>query len=118
MRTLLGFMLALIVGAGCDSDPATVESEVGEVIFVDSEMVDCVGVGPQKCLRVRSDPDDEWRFFYDTIDGFEFTPGTAYELRVVTREIPDPPEDASSQRYELVEVVEKRPVPPTDTGNE
>ena len=79
-------------------------------LYVDSEQVDCVGVAPQKCLRVKTDPDGEWQLFYAPIEGFEYEEGFVYELKVNSFDVPNPPADGSSIRYELVEVVSKEAV--------
>lgn len=81
-----------------------------ETLYMNSELVDCEGgAGPQKCLQVRRGPDEPWELFYGQIDGFEFEPGFTYMLRVRTSAVDSPPADASSLRYELVEVVDKTP---------
>lgn len=78
-------------------------------LHVNSELVDCVGVGPRKCLEVREDPADDWELFYDDIEGFTFESGFRYTLRIKVEEVDNPPADASSLRYELIEVVDKTP---------
>lgn len=60
-------------------------------------------------MQVRRGRDGPWELFYDQIQGFEFEPGFTYELRVRVSNVDHPPADASSLRYELVEVVDKRP---------
>lgn len=79
-------------------------------LYVDSKRVDCVGVAPQKCLRTRTDPNGEWQFFYDTIEGFDYKEGFTYKLKVNTFNVENPPADASSIRYELDEVISKTAV--------
>ena len=79
---------------------------------VDSERVPCVGVGPMECLRVRTPGEEEWRLFYDTIRDFEFEPGFRYLLEVERTRRPNPPADASSFQYRLVEIVSREPVQP------
>lgn len=76
-----------------------------EVLYVGPERVECEGVGPQLCLQVRSSPDAEWHLFYDEIDGFDPTPGTSYQIEVRVIPVEDPPQDASTFRYELVRVI-------------
>lgn len=76
-------------------------------LYVDAQTVECVGVGPQECLRVRRAPDAEWELFYDAIEGFEREPGVSYVLRVEVREVADPPADGSSLAYRLVEVLQR-----------
>ena len=78
-------------------------------IWIAPETVDCVGVGPQKCLLVKESEDAEWGFFYDGIDGFTFVEGVSYVIDVEITEIEDPPADASSLEYRLIRVVEEIP---------
>ncbi|MCB8926789.1 MAG: META domain-containing protein [Ardenticatenaceae bacterium] len=93
-----------------DSDTETVAVKT---LFVGPELVDCVGEAPQQCLQVRENEADEWTLFYDQINGFEFEPGYAYELRVTETEVENPPADASSLEVTLVEVVSKTAVATT-----
>lgn len=76
-------------------------------LYVNSQEVDCVGVGPQKCLQIRRSESESWSFFYDTIEGFTFEPGFVYTLKVSEEEIENPPADASSKRIKLEEVISK-----------
>lgn len=81
-----------------------------KTLFVGAERVECTGVGPQECYLVKETPDGEWTYFYDEINGFEWEAGFEYELRVAVTTIADPPADASSLSYDLVEVVSKTAV--------
>lgn len=74
-------------------------------LFIGPIQVDCEGEAPQKCLLVRKDPTEPYGLFYDPIEGFDFRKGREYELRVAVEEIENPPADASSLRWRLVEVV-------------
>ncbi len=84
-----------------------------KTIFVGSERVECVGVAPQECYLVRESQDEEYRFFYDEIEGFTFEPGFEFELLVEEITVEDPPADASSMRWVLVEEVSRTAVSPT-----
>jgi heat shock protein HslJ len=86
-------------------EPAAVE----KTIYVGPTLVDCVGVGPRKCMLVKENPEDEYGMFYDRIEGFDYAPGYEYELRVQVDPVPNPPADASSLRYTLIEAVSKTP---------
>lgn len=106
----------LCITAGCSTltpeantaDPTdTSNTGIEKTLYVDSEKVDCVGVAPQKCYRVREDPSEDWRFFYSEIAGFEFEPGYQYELLVREEKVKNPPADGSSLRWELIKVVSK-----------
>lgn len=102
------FLIATLVLAGCQAQQPSQELSDGTVTFsVGSQQVDCVGVGPQKCLIVNGEN------FYDTIQGFEYQEGYEYELLVKRIEREEPiPADASQFIYELKEVVSKNPVIP------
>jgi heat shock protein HslJ len=125
-----GWLLATIVLlagvlAACGGEEATVtsapavqpgptETASGEppaaqqkTIFVGPVLVDCVGFAAQKCLLVKENPDDTYAPFFDQIEGFEYQEGYEYELVVKTESVENPPADASSIKWTLVEVVNK-----------
>lgn len=83
--------------------------EVIETFNVESELKDCVGVGPQKCMVVNGN------LFYDSIEGFEFVEGFKYELQVRKEIRENTPADASSFVYSLVSVISKTPKNQVDT---
>ena len=118
LLVLLALFLALASTAcASDEDPGyivgtmpapTVEVADGEIErwWIDAEPVDCVGVFEQTCLVVREGSEDAERtWFYDSIDGLEVEEGTAYVVDVRITPVEDPPADASSLAYELVELV-------------
>jgi hypothetical protein len=102
--------LTLLVATSCkSSDSKVMEDSV--TYWVNSARVPCVGVGPMECLQVRKSESADWQLFYSEIEGFDFEPGYVYRLRV-REEILDPadvPADASSIRFVLLEVEEKKP---------
>lgn len=73
--------------------------------WIKSELVDCVGEAPQRCMQVAESEDGEYLLFYDQIAGFEFVEGTSYVVDVQVDDVFDPPADASSLSYTLVEVI-------------
>lgn len=101
--------------ADAPRDEVAAEGNI-KTIFVGSERVECVGVAPQECYLVRESQDEEYSFFYDEIEGFSFEPGFEYELRVEAIEVEDPPADASSIRWVLVEEVSRTAVSDTPTA--
>ncbi len=76
-------------------------------LWIKPNLVDCVGEAPQKCMQVAEAEGGEFFYFYDQIGGFTFEEGTTYVLDVQVEEVPDPPADASSLRYTLVDLVEE-----------
>ena len=104
------FLLLLVLGTGF---PGTAVSAGSEAIYeINSYRVPCVGVGPMDCLQVRRESSgaEGWQNFYSEIQGFDYEPGYLYRLRVRETRLPPEqvPADASSIRYELLEIVEKR----------
>lgn len=81
-------------------------SPTTKILYVDSKLVDCVGVGPQQCMLIKEDLDSEWKMFYTSIEGFEYQEGTQYKLSVMITEIENPPADSSSLKYTLLEVLD------------
>lgn len=70
----------------------------------------CRGVFDRICLLVQRDKNigsDQWEYFYENIRGFEYEEGYVYKLRVKTEKIDNPPQDAASLRYVLIEVISK-----------
>lgn len=82
-----------------------------KIIFIGPKKVECMGVGPMECYQVKEDPNGEWQLFYDQIEGFKWEPGYTYELRVAVHPVENPPTDASSLRYVLIETVDKIETP-------
>lgn len=116
MMKLAILSLGLIFLAACASQKSGVQAgDSNDTIFwVNSSTVDCVGVGPMKCLQVQQGEvvdEEQWKMFYSGIEGFEFEPGYRYKLLVKTDTLPreQVPADASSIRYTLLEELEKTP---------
>jgi heat shock protein HslJ len=84
-----------------------------EIFWVDGARVNCVGVGPMKCLQIKRTEDGSWENFYDTIEGFDYEPGYLYTLEVAINSLPKEnlPADKSMLTYRLVNVVSKKPDP-------
>jgi hypothetical protein len=108
--------VALAGLAGCSQEGATVSQPVKkdgnhtEVLLVNSALVNCTGVAPMKCMQVRHSAQEPWGLFYTGIEGFTFEPGYNYRLKVQVTEVENPPADASSLRYTLIEQLEKNKV--------
>ena len=81
-------------------------------LFVGSELAECTGEAPQTCMMVKNSPEEEYTYFYDQIEGFEYEEGYEYELTVQVTPVENPPADASSLKYSLVEIVSKTAVEP------
>ncbi|MEQ4923532.1 DUF4377 domain-containing protein [Proteus hauseri] len=112
MNKFLAIPLFLLL-AGCDNattteSAANPQTEPTKTFLVDSQLYDCVGVAPMKCMKIKELPSGEWSLFYQNIEGFEFKSGSEYTLKVKVTDIPNPPADAPSVKYTLVEVLDKK----------
>ncbi|MCC8018180.1 MAG: DUF4377 domain-containing protein [Rikenellaceae bacterium] len=100
----------LLVAAACSGNRG--KSPDGKVktetMTVASTMVDCIGVGVQRCLVVKPEGTYDWELFYDRIDGFEYEPGYEYVLSVYKRHVELPPADGPSVRYVLDRVLSRQ----------
>ena len=100
-------------GTGDGGEPeAGVEKEVLVAHFVS----ECVGVGPQLCLNVRESAENDWTLRYDPIEEFEHEAGYEYRLMIRETTVSDPPADASSIRWTLIEILEQTPVATDEAG--
>lgn len=86
-------------------------SEDAQILFVAPARQACEGVAPQLCY-VTTVEGGEAQLFYEGIEGFEYEWGVFYKIVVETEEIENPPADASSIRYTLVDVLDEEIVDP------
>lgn len=111
MERILIIFLILGLTSSCNTKKMSRQNSV--IYWVNSYKVDCVGVAPMSCLQIQKGDTltNEWQNFYSSIEGFDYRPGFLYKLAVreTKRPAEQVPADASSIRYELIEVLEKRP---------
>ena len=106
LRNLTILFMCLVLFA-CNSE----KQVEGFVYWVNSYKVDCVGAGPMKCMLIQKGNEavaGEWQNFYTQIEGFDYRPGFIYKLLVKEEKIQNPPADASSIKYSLIKVIEKK----------
>src|SRR5262245_4981182 len=79
-------------------------------IRVDHYLHPAMGVAPCLCLGV-DDDGSGMQPLYAGIEGFHYTWGTSYVLKVKVEKVSNPPADGSSVRYTLVSIVKESKVP-------
>ena len=90
--------------------PASKGGVVEKVVYVASEMRPCTaGVARTTCLQVRETESGPWELHYFGYEGFEHKPGVEYRLRVRGTPVANPPADASSIRWSLIEILDQKP---------
>lgn len=110
LRRLLlnAVLLAPAVASGCSAITGDDDDGVRfATMYVAPQKAPCELWFPTECLLVRPTPTADWEYFTNTIDGFVWEPGFSYRIRVIIREIENPPADGSSLEYRLVQVLEK-----------
>lgn len=108
MMTVMGLLFVLSACQPVRDTRGAAASEPSEKsLYVGPQLVDCVGVAPQKCMLVKEDPQGEYEYFYGEIEGFVYEEGYTYELRVLVEPVANAPADASNLKYTLIEVISK-----------
>lgn len=101
-------LIAIILMQTCN----TSNQDTGQIYWIHSAKVDCTGAGSMTCLQVQKtenlDWSQPWELFYDNIKGFDYQPGYIYKLNILEEPVENPPADASSIKYTLIEVLEKK----------
>lgn len=90
-----------------ENQPQAQELENIFTLFVASELADCQGVAPMKCMQVKQSMEEPWELMYSSIEGFTYEPGYEYQLEVRSENVPNPPADGSSIRVILVSQISK-----------
>lgn len=80
-------------------------------MWIGPERVECEGVAPMMCMQVAYSEDSDYQLFYDEIVGFTPVEGTSYVIDVEITEVENPPADASSLEYTLVDVIAENRAP-------
>lgn len=79
-----------------------------QVIYVKESKEPCTGVAPMECLQIKGVNDADWSNLFTNINGFKYTPGYRYKLKVRITQVKNPPADGSSIKYTLTKVLEKK----------
>lgn len=95
----------LLLEGECKPKPVTKDV----TLKVAPQLIDCMGVAPMRCMRVKMDDQENWSAHYDNIEGFTFVPGFEYNLLVRITWIDKPPADGSSMRYTLLRELSRTP---------
>jgi len=73
------------------------------------QLIDCMGVGPMRCMLVKMEEQQNWSAHYDNIEGFNFVPGFEYTLLVRITWIDKPLADGSSAIFTLLRELSRTP---------
>lgn len=82
-------------------------------LLIESYTTECQGFILQECYLVKEGDDiseGEWTFFYDTIIGFDYTPGFRYTIEVIKTEHNPLPQDIGKYQYTFLSLISKEKV--------
>lgn len=89
----------------------TIQNESQVELYIGSITVPCIGVGPQRCMLVKENIDEEYKLFYDQIQGFDRQDGTEYQILVDISQDLNPPQDTSEFVFTLNQILQQQEVP-------
>ena len=98
-RMLILAMASLL--NSCGGKPVFEGSQIG----VDNKRAVCTGEGQQLCLRIKYNEHSPYQNYYDQIEGFDYVWGKSYQLLYEQQVVEDPPQDGSSLKLILLEVL-------------
>lgn len=99
-----------MIGLTANSCEDPDDTQTTKILYIGDHLIDCTGVGLQKCMLVKENLEDDFTYFYDNIDGFDYQEGFNYTLKVSVETIRNPPADGSSLKYNLIKILEKEEV--------
>ena len=76
------FFMILILSLSTNSCEESADNQITKTLYVAHYLTDCTGVGPQKCMLIKENIEDDFSYFYDNIAGFDFEEGFNYTLKV------------------------------------
>ena len=114
MKSILSVFI-LILFASCHGFRSSGSASSGQdrgvkQVIVASYRTDCFALTAQSCYLIKQNQEDEWKFYYNELAGFDYEEGYEYELKVQVTPVDNPPAGGSSLKYTLVEEVSKTPV--------
>jgi hypothetical protein len=89
------------------TDSAAISNSIPQekTLLIAPYKVPCYGSFPQFCMLVKYNEYDDFRYFYDNIEGFNYSWGHEYQLSVNEYEIENPPQDGPSVSTQLVSII-------------
>lgn len=108
---LMAVMMFVLTGClGYDDGPKDEVSEITMTISSETgimyDLFDSKREHPIECMLMMEASDSYWRHLgFNAIEGFAYTRGHYYELRVKKTVLANPPQDDSNCRYSLVRIL-------------
>ena len=112
MRNIFTLLLvALLSFTGCSQDTKNVTEET---LYIRHLKGECYSFDLSLCLQTRNEVEADWQYLYSPIEGFQYSWGHTYQIKVRITEVDNPLEDGSSFEYKLLEILEATPISSTE----
>lgn len=111
MKKILLILSVITLFCSCqkESDNKDISKEI--TIWVDSQTTEYTPWGSDMLyegIKIKESENDDWQVLpLNGIEGFAYEAGYEYKLLVLKTTLANPPMDASSVTYRLIEIVEK-----------
>jgi heat shock protein HslJ len=115
MRSIL-YLVILSFFVSCSTKKIQAQNQDlnTEIWIVADRTIECIGEGVFQCIVYRVKGQDKWQMIFEGVEGFEYVEGNHYKIKIRKETIQNPPQDASSIKYILVELLEERPANPIE----
>ncbi len=104
-RVVMALGIALLAFSSCRKDEGG--TDIKMIVASEERIGPNWDGGERSFMMVKEGSSTQWRHFDDGIEGFAYELGYEYVLWVTAYPVKDPPQDASSIRYVLKEMVSK-----------
>ncbi len=81
--------------------------EEEKIIFVADHQVSCADSTLQNCMLIKENESDEWQKFGDSIKGFSYEEGYAYQIKIKVKKIASSTPENPIFTYSLIDIISK-----------
>ena len=108
-KSIFLLLVVLLIQTSCQTKKKFDQHGINnpQKLFINHHKAVCTGEGERLCFLAKENQEQEWEYFYNSIEGFEYEWGYEFELLVSKSTIDNPPADGSSLNYRLVKVISK-----------
>ncbi len=86
----------------------TANAQTKKVMYVADHKTFCSSTAVTECYQVKEEKNEDWKVFQNNIEGFEYTEGYEYKLKVSVRSYNNVEPGSSSLTYQLLKVMSKK----------
>lgn len=84
------------------------QAQQKKTLYIADHKVSCSGLASRECYLVKENKKSDWRNFYQFIEGFDFTEGYEYKIKVKVTKYEHVAADASRLTYQMLKLISKK----------